>query len=91
MIGSSLLFVHDRFNANIWLIDFAKTVALPENAAIDHNSKWIVGNHEDGYLIGLNNLISIFVTMLEQQPVAVTPPPLVTQNSEDRTSDIEEL
>lgn len=33
-----------------------------------------MGNHEDGYLIGVNNLISIFVTMLEQQPIAVTPP-----------------
>ncbi|KAK9729234.1 Inositol polyphosphate kinase [Popillia japonica] len=92
MIGSSLLFVHDRFNANIWLIDFAKTVGLPENISIDHSSKWTVGNHEDGYLIGLNNLISIFVTMLEQQPIAVTPPPLITQDAaEDNANDAEEL
>ncbi|XP_022919014.2 uncharacterized protein [Onthophagus taurus] len=76
VIGSSLLFVHDRTNANIWLIDFAKTVTLPENIEITHNSKWVVGNHEDGYLVGVNNLISIFMTMLEQQPVPVTPPPL---------------
>lgn len=74
MIGSSLLFVHDKFNANVWLIDFAKTILLPEEVAIDHNSKWKMGNHEDGYLIGINNLISIFVMMLEQEPVAVTPP-----------------
>lgn len=33
--------------------------------SISHSSKWIVGNHEDGYLIGLNNLISIFTEMLE--------------------------
>ncbi|XP_015834904.1 inositol-trisphosphate 3-kinase A isoform X1 [Tribolium castaneum] len=74
VIGSSLLFVHDRYNANVWLIDFAKTIKLPENVKISHSSKWKVGNHEDGYLIGVNNLISIFMTMLEQQPVAISPP-----------------
>lgn len=42
------------------MIDFAKTVVLPPNVHIDHSSIWSVGNHEDGYLIGINNLISIF-------------------------------
>lgn len=60
VIGSSLLFVHDRTQASVWLIDFAKTVVLPGHIKIDHNSVWSVGNHEDGYLIGINNLISIF-------------------------------
>ncbi|XP_005185044.2 uncharacterized protein LOC101889245 [Musca domestica] len=60
VIGSSLLFVHDRKQANVWLIDFAKTVHLPENHFISHNSTWKVGNHEDGYLIGINNLIDIY-------------------------------
>lgn len=60
VIGSSLLFVHDRNQASVWLIDFAKTVVLPNNIKIDHGSIWSVGNHEDGYLIGINNLISIF-------------------------------
>lgn len=70
VIGSSLLFVHDRTQASIWLIDFAKTIALPPNVTIDHNSKWKVGNHEDGYLIGINNLIDIFTELQGQQ----TPP-----------------
>ncbi|XP_018560881.1 uncharacterized protein LOC108903259 isoform X2 [Anoplophora glabripennis] len=74
VIGSSLLFVHDRYNANVWLIDFAKTIVLPEDITITHSSKWKVGNHEDGYLIGVNNLIKIFMTMLEHQPVAISPP-----------------
>ncbi|XP_074039305.1 inositol 1,4,5-triphosphate kinase 2 isoform X2 [Leptinotarsa decemlineata] len=74
VIGSSLLFVHDRYNANVWLIDFAKTIVLPENVKITHNSKWKVGNHEDGYLIGISNLIKIFMAMLEQQPITISPP-----------------
>ncbi|XP_065157998.1 inositol-trisphosphate 3-kinase C isoform X2 [Atheta coriaria] len=77
VIGSSLLFVHDRFNANVWLIDFAKTVRLPEDTLIDHKSKWKVGNHEDGYLIGIDNIIATFATIVDQQPVCVTPPPLM--------------
>ncbi|XP_056644856.1 uncharacterized protein LOC130450481 isoform X1 [Diorhabda sublineata] len=91
VIGSSLLFVHDRFSANVWLIDFAKTIILPENMKITHNSKWKVGNHEDGYLIGVNNLIKIFMTMLEQQPITVSPPlalqdpPEVTQTPIEKT------
>lgn len=74
MIGSSLLFVHDQFNANVWLIDFAKTIVLPEDIKTDHNSKWKVGNHEDGYMIGVDNLIKIFMAMLEIQPVTIIPP-----------------
>lgn len=64
VIGSSLLFVHDRTQASIWLIDFAKTVSLPDGACITHINEWIVGNHEDGYLIGINNLIQIFEELL---------------------------
>lgn len=67
VIGSSLLFVHDQYHASIWLIDFAKTVILPSDANIDHQSKWSVGNHEDGYLIGINNLIEIFENVQQQQ------------------------
>ncbi|XP_013162122.1 PREDICTED: inositol-trisphosphate 3-kinase A isoform X1 [Papilio xuthus] len=63
LIGSSLLFVHDKRKASIWMIDFAKTVPVPDNVTIDHNSVWKVGNHEDGYLIGINNLISIFESL----------------------------
>lgn len=60
LIGSSLLFVHDEKSANVWLIDFGKTVSVPENLQIDHKSAWEVGNHEDGYLIGLDCILNIF-------------------------------
>lgn len=74
VIGSSLLFVHDRAQASIWLIDFAKTIQLPANTEITHSNKWSVGNHEDGYLIGINNLIGIFEEILnEPQHESLTP------------------
>lgn len=64
MIGSSLLFVHDDDEAKIWLIDFAKTHMLPENSRVNHLSKWELGNHEDGYLAGIENLIRIFGSII---------------------------
>lgn len=63
VIGSSLLFVHDSKNANVWLIDFAKTLILPPDTKINHTREWVVGNHEDGYLIGIDNLLDIFTEM----------------------------
>lgn len=66
IIGSSLLFLHDRRHASCWLIDFAKTGPTPEGVEITHKKHWEVGNHEDGYLTGLNNIIEIFETLEKQ-------------------------
>ncbi|XP_067400045.1 inositol-trisphosphate 3-kinase B-like [Emydura macquarii macquarii] len=57
VIGSSLLFIHDRRGrANVWMIDFGKTLPAPPQLALRHDVPWTRGSHEDGYLIGLHHL-----------------------------------
>lgn len=59
VIGSSLLIIHDGSTSGVWMIDFAKAVPTSDGIVIDHRSPWVLGNHEDGYMFGLDNLISI--------------------------------
>lgn len=67
VIGSSLLFVHDHFHrAGVWLIDFGKTTPLPDGRTLDHRRPWEEGNREDGYLLGLDNLIGILASLAER-------------------------
>ncbi|XP_058914084.1 inositol-trisphosphate 3-kinase A [Kogia breviceps] len=67
VIGSSLLFVHDHCHrAGVWLIDFGKTTPLPDGQTLDHRRPWEEGNREDGYLLGLDNLIGILASLAER-------------------------
>lgn len=62
IVGSSLLVLYDNEqHANIWMIDFAKTLKVSET--LTHRACWCIGNHEDGYLTGLDNLIQIFTDL----------------------------
>lgn len=63
IVGSSLLFIYDcDKRANIWMIDFAKTTHVPDRK-ITHLTPWMQGNHEDGYLTGLDGLIVIMTEL----------------------------
>lgn len=65
VIGSSLLIIYTADSAGVWMIDFAKTMPVPDHIQIDHRHSWNLGNHEDGYLFGLDNLISICEQIVE--------------------------
>jgi len=58
--------VHDKNNTGIWMIDFGKTRPLPTDVQITHDRSWQEGNHEDGYLIGINSLIWIFQESIDE-------------------------
>lgn len=48
------------------MIDFGKTRLLPADIQINHRQIWRRGSHEDGYLLGLDNLISLFEEMIDE-------------------------
>ena len=68
VVGSSLLFVYDEDDGgpppSCWMIDFAKTMQVDAAAVpppgLTHRAKWELGNHEDGYLSGLDSLIDVW-------------------------------
>ena len=66
MIGSSIFVIYDNDKVGVWLIDFAKTYRVPKNIKLTHRQKWKQGNHEEGFLFGLDNLIAT-VEEIEKQ------------------------
>jgi 1D-myo-inositol-triphosphate 3-kinase len=59
VVGSSILIIYDEDKSGAWMIDFAKSKQVPDDMKLNHRKEWEVGNHEDGYLTGLDNLIEI--------------------------------
>ncbi|XP_046424977.1 inositol-trisphosphate 3-kinase homolog isoform X3 [Neodiprion virginianus] len=58
VIGSSIFMIYDEDKVGVWLIDFAKTYRVSDGQILTHRSGWEQGNHEEGFLFGLDNLIS---------------------------------
>ncbi|KAG7177568.1 Inositol-trisphosphate 3-kinase B-like [Homarus americanus] len=86
LIGSSLLFVHNETSALVRMIDFAKTIPLPENVHITHRNPWSEGTHEDGYLLGLDNLIDLFSISEKNLAANGEISKSVTSSSSDKTN-----
>ncbi len=63
IVGSSILIIYDDVKVGAWLIDFAKTRPVPENTLLTHRLPWSPGNHEDGFLYGLDQLINVSTTV----------------------------
>lgn len=59
VVGSSVFMIFDDYKVGVWLIDFAKTNALPEGVTVNHRNPWVQGNHEEGLLFGLDQLINV--------------------------------
>ncbi|KAF4526124.1 hypothetical protein B566_EDAN007618 [Ephemera danica] len=57
VVGSSLLIVRDDRKLGAWVIDFGKARAVEK--PLDHRTPWVPGNHEEGFLMGLDSLIEI--------------------------------
>ncbi|XP_012251332.1 inositol-trisphosphate 3-kinase homolog isoform X2 [Athalia rosae] len=58
VIGSSIFMIYDEDKVGVWLIDFAKTCQVSDGRKLTHRAKWEQGNHEEGFLLGMDNLIS---------------------------------
>lgn len=60
IIGCSIFIVYDEKKAGVWLIDFAKSCKVPAGIRIDHRRNWEPGNHEEGLLFGVDQLLQTF-------------------------------
>lgn len=58
VVGASVFIVYDEDRVGAWMIDFAKSHALPEGVKTTHRRQWLPGNHEEGLLHGFDELIS---------------------------------
>lgn len=58
VIGSSIFMIYDNDKVGVWLIDFAKTYEVPNGQKLTHRNPWQQGNHEEGFLLGIDNLIT---------------------------------
>eukprot|EP00405_Crypthecodinium_cohnii_P039581 CAMPEP_0206539192 /NCGR_PEP_ID=MMETSP0325_2-20121206/8298_1 /ASSEMBLY_ACC=CAM_ASM_000347 /TAXON_ID=2866 /ORGANISM="Crypthecodinium cohnii, Strain Seligo" /LENGTH=370 /DNA_ID=CAMNT_0054036747 /DNA_START=532 /DNA_END=1644 /DNA_ORIENTATION=- len=90
-VGASLLLAAEAnpMQADIFLIDFAKTRPLPEGVCIDHRQPWVLGNHEDGFLFGLENCIKCWDEVIEtlEEEASKTPSLKMTEVLEEEAEE----
>jgi len=67
-VGASLLFVVDTAptKARVMMIDFAKVKAMKEGCNITHRAPWVLGNHEDGVLFGIDTCIGCWEDVIRR-------------------------
>lgn len=65
VIGSSIFMLYDDDKVGVWMIDFAKTNKVPDGVELTHRKPWVQGNHEEGFLFGLDQLISVSILLLK--------------------------
>lgn len=59
VVGSSILIIYDSKHVGAWVIDFAKTLPVPDGVKLTHRKPWQMGNHEEGWLTGIDHLIQV--------------------------------
>jgi hypothetical protein len=65
LIGTSLLLSYDgRGRVGLWVMDFGLSCTSP-TGPLRHDAPWTVGNHEDGYLVGMASMQRLFHALLE--------------------------
>lgn len=64
VVGSSIFMIYDDTKVGAWIIDFAKTLPVPDGQVVSHRQPWVQGNHEEGFLTGLDSLISVSILQL---------------------------
>lgn len=74
VVGSSILIIYDDVRVSAWLIDFAKTRPVPTGLTVNHRSVWNPGNHEEGFLYGLDQLILTLERVKTSGSVSSVPP-----------------
>ena len=82
LVGSSLLFVYDDTHCNVTVLDYGKTVPHKDPLQHDIPYEYPTDSHEEGYLIGLDNIIDI----LSKADLGTGPPPHDAESSEESLS-----
>ncbi|KAJ9598632.1 hypothetical protein L9F63_010686, partial [Diploptera punctata] len=77
VVGSSIFMIYDDTKVGAWIIDFAKTLPVPNGTVVNHRTPWVQGNHEEGFLFGLDSLISVMEEVDLKKTVPIENAPIM--------------